>query len=106
MTEKSICFESVVQWPWIDMGAIGPTKRLLGIDLVATGNPRIAIGFDQVNQNVFTPDYTLPPDTLTGGMIPYSLAGPTFSLRVRFAAGAPWSLKSALLYVDDSRAQP
>ena len=106
MSQKSICFEGIVQWPWIDMGAIGPTKRLHGIDLVATGKPSIAIGFDQVNKNVFTPDYAIPPDTLTGGIIPYSLAGPTFSLRVKFAPGEEWSLKSALLYVDDSKAQP
>ena len=106
ISQATLCFKGVVQWPWIDMGVIGPTKRLRGIDIVAEGKPSISVGFDQVNQNLFTKPYTLPADTLTGGVIPFSLAGPTFSLRVEFEAGTAWGLKSALLYVDDSKAQP
>lgn len=103
---EEVPFPGVVQWPWLDDGAPGATKTFEAVDLVATGAPSISIGYDQRNLSAFTTPYAIDPDTLPGGTIPIPVMGPSFSLRVDFAAGTPWSLKSAILYLEDTRGQP
>jgi len=102
----TIAFTGVVQWPWIDMNAIGTTKLLRGVDIVASGKPRFSVGFDQSNKSAFTPPYALPPDTLTGGIIPFALKAPSFSVKLDFDAGYAWSVKSVVMYINDTKGQP
>ena len=99
-------FTGLVQWPWLDNGNPGATKMLEAVDLVASGAPSISIGYNQLNTAAFTAPYTINPDTLTGGTIPIPVMGPSFSLRINFAAGTAWSLKSAELYLDDTKGHP
>ena len=102
----TVPFTGTVQWPWIDMSAIGTTKLLRGVDIVASGKPRFSVGFDQGNQAAFTPPYALPADTLTGGIIPFALKAPSFSVKLDFDAGYAWSVKSVVMYINDTKGQP
>lgn len=103
---EEVPFTGLVQWPWLDNGNPGATKMLEAVDLVASGVPSISVGYNQNDLNAFTTPYTINPDTLTGGTIPIPVMGPSFSLRVNFAAGTAWSLKSAALYLEDTKGQP
>ncbi len=99
-------FTARVQWPWIDLGRPGSTKMLEGIDLVASGAPSVSVGYDQRNTAAFTVPYAIDPDTMPGGIIPIAAMGPSFSLRIDFAAGTAWNLKAAALYIHDTAGQP
>ena len=100
-------FPGVVWWPWLDLGNAGATKMMEGFDVVSSGQaPAVSVGFDQRNLAAFTEPYQLDGDTLPGGIIPLPVAAPTFSLRLDFAGGEPWSVQSVQLYVDDSAGQP
>lgn len=100
---ESIAFDGTVQWGWLDFGQSGVTKQLEGFDVVASGSPSIAVGYDQRDTAAFTDAYAIDPDTLPGGIIPFPVAAPTMSVRLTFT-GAPWSLSEVLLYLDDARA--
>lgn len=99
-------FGGVVQWPYIDLGTPGLSKKLHGFDLVATGAPSVSFGYDQSNPAAFTTPYAINPDTYPGGVIPMPLRAPSLSMKVTFAPGTAWSLNSASLYVTESRGQP
>ena len=99
-------FGAVQQWPYIDVGTPGATKQLVGFDLVASGDPSIAFGWDQSDMSKFTAPYAINPDTMPGGIIPFPLNAPTFSLRITFAPGTAWKVRSATLYVNEMRGQP
>ncbi|RRU17821.1 hypothetical protein [Stenotrophomonas sp. 278] len=93
----TIPFGGTVWWPYLDFGTPGITKMMEGFDIVSSGAPSISIGYDQRNLAAFTEPYALDPDTLPGGVIPFPMAAPTFSLRVDFAPGQKWSLQQASL---------
>lgn len=99
---ETVGFTGAVQWPWLDCGQPGATKMLEGFDLVAAGTPSVSIGYDQRNPATFTDPYTVDADTVTGDIIPLPVSGPSFSLKVEFAAGERWNLWSASLYVHDN----
>lgn len=99
-------FGGVVQWPYIDLGTPGLSKKLYGFDLVATGAPSVSFGYDQTSPSAFTTPYAISPDTYPGGVIPMPLRAPSLSMKVTFAAGTAWSLNGASLYVTESRGQP
>lgn len=97
-------FSGAAQWSWLDFGQPGTTKMLEGFDVVASGSPSVSIGWDQSSPLAFTTPYAVPADTVPGNIIPLPLSGPSFSLRVDFAAGEKWELQSAALYVHDNKA--
>lgn len=99
-------FEGIVQWGWLDCGSPGQTKLLESFDLVASGNPSVAIGYDQTNLNSFTTPYAVGPDTEPGTPIPLPVAAPSFSPKVTFAGGEAWSVQRMTLYIDDTMGQP
>ena len=100
----AIPFTGVVQWNWLDFGQPGTTKMMEAFDLVATGSPSIAFGYDQRDVSLFTPDYAVTPDTLAGGMIPYPISFPTLSVRLTFTGGSAWSVQQVMLGLHDNRA--
>lgn len=104
--DADVAFAGVVQWPYVDFGTPGLSKKLRGFDLVASGDPSVSFGYDQSNPATFTTPYNIPPDTYTGGVIPMPLRAPTFSLKIDFAPGTAWSLQSAGLYLSESRGSP
>ena len=99
-------FPGIVQWPWIDAGQPGVTKQMIGFDLVASGSPSVSFGFNQSDLSMFTTPYAISADTMTGGVIPMPLMSPSFSLRLDFAAGSAWNVRSATIYLNDGKWQP
>lgn len=99
-------FTGRVQWPWIDAGQPGVTKQMIGFDLVASGSPSVSFGFNQSDLSMFTTPYAVNADTMTGGVIPMPLMSPSFSLRLDFAAGSAWNVRSATIYLNDGKWQP
>jgi hypothetical protein len=90
-----------VQWPYLDNGQPGADKTVEGLDIVATGSPKVAIGFDQTNLLSFTTPYEVPADTLPGGYIPMPVTAPTLSVRLTFDSAA-WSINAVQLYLKDN----
>lgn len=99
-------FDGLQQWPYIDLGTPGVTKQMIGLDLVASGDTTISIGYDQGDMSRFTPGYTINPDTMPGGIVPFPLMAPTFSLKITFAPGTAWKVRSATLYLNETKGQP
>lgn len=98
---RAVTFEGVVQTPWLDLGPPGENKMLVGFDLVSSGSPSVAIGYDQSNESTFTTDFAVPADTVPGMIIPLPVVAPSMSVRVTFAGGSKWSMKGINLYVED-----
>lgn len=98
-------FESILQFPHLDLGAIGREKQLIGLDLVsdAPAGVSVSIGYDQRNLAARTAPYTIDPDTLPGQMIPIPVSGPSFDLKLVFSARQVWEFQAATLYVQDWR---
>lgn len=102
---EDVEFSGVVHWPYLDMGALGLEKMLVGLDLVATApeGVSVSIGYNQNNIAQRTADYEVDPDTLTGQMVPFPVSGPSFDLKLTFAPGQAWEWQAANLYVQDWR---
>ena len=102
-TDAGTPIEGVVQWPWLDFGTPGATKMLHAVDVVGSGsgNATLQVGYDQRNANAFTPDYTMPIDTLTGMPVAMPVSAPTLSMRLKFTG--QWSLQSVNLLLAESR---
>jgi hypothetical protein len=100
-------FTGVIQWPFLDMKSPGTDKELLGFDLVIAGDAAITVGYNQrfadydAGNGWWTAPYTLRGDTLPDDMIPYSVTGPTFSLRLEFEAEQSWEWFASTLYIKD-----
>ena len=95
--------EGRVQWPHLDLGQPGVNKMLEGMDVVASGTPSLSIGFDQTDLAAFTPGYTIPADTLPGGIIPMPVCAPSLAVRLTFAGDTSWTVNAVTLYLKDNR---
>jgi hypothetical protein len=102
-TDAGTPIEGIVQWPWLDFGQPGNTKMMQAVDVVGTGdgNATLQVGYDQRDPLAFTPDYTLPIDTMTGMPVPMPVSAPTFSIRLKFTG--KWSLQAVNVYIADNR---
>lgn len=103
-------FAMVLQWPHLDLGALGQEKQLVGVDLVGSGDVSVSIGYDQrspefdADAGPWTPSYDVgDADTLQGGIIPLPVAGPSFALRLAFTGGTEREFIAANIYVNDMR---
>lgn len=118
-----VSFTSTIQWPYLDAGALGINKFLVGIDTVGYGAVNIQIAYQQADVTTFS-DHTgfdtsvnvTPPfavtisDTVPGQPIPFPINAPSYSLILSFDSnqsgiGAPnspsWEWEAANLYVTD-----
>lgn len=95
----------VIQWPYLDMNAIGREKALVGIDLVcdAPEGVSVSIGYNQNDRTQRTPDYEVAADGLTGQLTPFPVSGPSFDMKLTFEPGQAWEWFAANLYVNDWR---
>jgi hypothetical protein len=62
-------FNGVVQWPYLDLSALGLQKMLVGVDIVGTGNCIMQIAFNQNDPSTFNDSATFT--TSTGVTTPY-----------------------------------
>lgn len=97
-------FPGIVQYQWLDFGKPGVSKQVMGFDLVGSGNPNFALGYDQTNEGTFTTDFAVPPDTVPGQIIPLPVMAPSMSVRVSYPGGQKWQLQAVSLYLQDMRA--
>jgi hypothetical protein len=97
--------EGIVWWPFLDMGAIGVEKGLVGLDLVATAPEGVAvsIGYNQNDNTQRTPNYEIDADTLAGQLVPFPVSGPSFDLKLTFEPGQAWEWQATNMYVQDWR---
>lgn len=73
-----------IWWPYLDFGALGVTKELIGVDVVATGEYALSIGYNQNDTTQVTDPYTIDGDTVVGDIIPIPISAPSFQLRLEF----------------------
>jgi hypothetical protein len=99
-------FTGVIHWPYLDLGSFNADKELSGFDLTIDGTCMVSVGYDQryLDYDVtgpWTEAYPIDGDTAPGQMIPFSVTGPSFALRLEFAPNQAWQWYSANLYVQD-----
>lgn len=98
-------FEGIIQFPHLDLGAIGREKQMIGLDLIsdAPEGVSMSIGYDQRNLAARTAPYTVPADTVPGQLIPMPVSGPSFDLKLVFSPRQQWEFQAATLYLQDWR---
>lgn len=95
-----------IQSHYLDFGSPGVTKMLLGVDLVGTGIANIALGFNQSDNSLFTPDVAIPGDSVPGSVIPMMLSAPSFAMRLRYSSEDNpngWEWLASNFYINDFR---
>lgn len=100
---NNVIFSAIVWWPWLDFGAMGVNKQLVGIDYVGKRPVTIEVGYDQNDITVFTPALALDADTLTGGIVPIPVTAPSFSFRITHAENLAWDMDALIVYLQDGR---
>lgn len=78
--------DMVIRWPYLDFGAPGITKMMLGFDVTGRGVCTMRMGWDQRNFATMTDPYEIQADTLTDGYVPMSMSAPSFSMELTFAS--------------------
>lgn len=96
-------FETVIQWPWLDMGSPGQTKRVIGFDIAGSGDVSVEFGYQEGSFSTFTTPFTVEPDTLPGGIIPLSVSAPSFSVRLTYQSSEAWTWDAMNIYLTDNR---
>lgn len=100
--------EAEIQSHYLDMGSPGVTKMMVGVDLSGTGSvAKLAIGFNQNDLSMFTPDVDVPADTVPGTILPIAVSAPSFSVRLRYlSTDNPngWEWLGSNIYINDFRA--
>jgi hypothetical protein len=114
-----VAFNGVVQWPYIDMGALGINKMLVGVDLVGDGSCNIQMAFNQQDKSTFNdsatfststgvtaPYFVAIDDTVPGEPLPFPINAPSYSLILTFPGNVTtanaWTWEAANLYVTDA----
>jgi hypothetical protein len=109
-------FNGVVQWPYLDMGALGINKMLVGVDLVGEGECYVQVAFNQADKTTFNdnanfatstgvtaPYLVVVDDTVPGEPLPFPINAPSYSLILTFPGSVTtanaWSWQAANLYV-------
>lgn len=113
-------FDGVVQWPYMDMGALGLNKMMVGVDLVGEGDCFIQMAYDQSDKTTFNdnalfstsghvtaPYFIAVDDTVPGEPLPIPINAPSYSLILRFPGNVTtannWSWEAANLYISDGK---
>jgi hypothetical protein len=114
-------FNGLAQWPYMDMGALGRDKMMVGVDLVGTGDCYIQVAFNQGDVSTFNdnPNFatstgvTAPyfvgiDDTVPGEPLPIPINAPSYSVILTFPGSTlttpnAWSWQAANLYITDGR---
>lgn len=104
LTPAAGLFQGVMWWPYIDAGALGGNKSLIGFDVIGTGQVAVSVGYDERDFAVFTAAYTIDAaDTVPGTPIPLPVTAPSYSLQLTFAANQAWQWNAANLYFNDGK---
>ncbi len=111
-----VAFNGVVQWPYIDMGALGINKMMIGVDIVGEGSCSIQVAYDQSDKTTFNdnalfstsghvtaPYFVAIDDTVPGEPLPIPINAPSYSLILTFPGSVTtanaWTWEAANLYI-------
>jgi len=117
-TPNGTAWNSVIQWPYMDMGNLGINKMLIGLDLVGTGICNVQIAYNQQDPTTFndnasfsvstgvTVPYTVSlADTVPGQPIPLPINAPSFSPILTFPGSVTtannWTWDATNFYLSD-----
>jgi hypothetical protein len=101
--DDGVPFDGVIQWPWLDFGAPGVNKMLIGFDIIGEGTSSIEIGYDQTSPGFFTTSYPVPVDTYPGEIVGFPLMAPSMSIKLTYDGGQAWQWNALNLYLADMR---
>ena len=118
-TPLYVTFDSLMQWPYLDMGTLGRNKMMVGVDLVGEGNCSIQVAFNQADKSTFNdnpgfatstgvtaPYFIAVEDTVPGEPLPIPINAPSYSVILSFSGtlntASAWSWQAANLYVTDA----
>ena len=109
-------FTGIMQWPYLDLSALGTLKELIGLDLVGDGEVTIQIGYRQDDPTTFsdnpgfstslnvTAPYTIDvADTISGNPIPIPVDAPSYSLILTWSPAQAWTWEAANFYFTQNR---
>lgn len=118
-------FISTIQWPYLDAGAIGFNKMLIGLDLIGSGAATVQFGWNQQDKTTYSDNtgFATSPnvsaaftvnilDTVPGEPVPLPMNAPSYTLVLKFNSNQPglsapnsqsWEWEGANLYVADIR---
>ena len=99
----NVTFPGNIFWPYLDFGALGVTKSMIGFDVVADGTFTVSIGYNQKDDTQFTTPYSIVGDTLTGDIIPMPVSAPSFQFKLVFAGNETWEWSASALHLQDFR---
>ncbi|MEE9311795.1 MAG: hypothetical protein V3V10_05210 [Planctomycetota bacterium] len=98
-----VAFVGKVWWPYLDFGALGVTKMMIGFDTVAEGTYSVSIGYNQKDDTQFTAPYTIVGDTLPGDVLPLPVSAPSLQFRLEFSGNQAWEWSASSFYLQDFR---
>jgi len=115
----NVPFNGVMQWPYLDLGSLGRTKMMIGIDLVGEGNCSIQVAYNQADKTTFNdnpffatstgvtaPYFVSAADTTPGAPLPIPINAPSYSVILTFTGSSSspnaWSWEAANIYIADS----
>lgn len=102
----TIQFPGLIWYPYLDYGAPGIEKNLIGFDMVATNDCILSFGFaqdDDMDPLGFTTPYGVMADTIPGDVVPFEMTAPSFSVKITYNNGQPWKFLAMNLYLRNWR---
>lgn len=104
ITPAAGLFTGVLWWPYIDAGALGINKFMIGFDVTGDGAVDVSVGYNERDFSVFTAAYTInAADTVPGTPIPLPIQAPSYSLQLTFHSNQAWEWQAANLYFNDGK---
>jgi hypothetical protein len=111
----NVPFNGVVQWPYLDLAALGLNKMLVGVDIVGEGNCSIQIAYNQndkttfndnpsfaVSTSVTTPYFVQIDDTVPGEPLAFPINAPSYSPILTFTGSSTsanaWTWQAMNIY--------
>ncbi len=92
-------FSGLMQWPYINLSAIGLNDMITGFDLVGTGSVTVSFGYDETNVATVTNGYYLSAaDTVPGQPIGFPVNAPSVSPTLLWAPNQAWEWQAMSLY--------
>lgn len=95
---------ATIRWPYLDFGAPGQIKGMVGFDMVGTGTVSVQFGYDQRDFNVVTPAYSITADTVPGNIIGFPWSAASWSPTLQFSSDdGEWEWLAMQMYLQDFR---
>jgi hypothetical protein len=113
-------FNGLMQWPYLDLGALALNKMMIGLDIVGAGDCNVQVAFNQGDPSTFndnvnfatstgvtSPYFVAIDDTVPGTPIPIPAMAPSYSVILTFPGGTlttpnAWAWQASNIYIADA----